>query len=180
MDLCTERLVLKEMTWDDVEIIHQLHSIKEVEEYNTIGLPRHTGDTLEVMLSSLEDQLLSARAHFGWTIWTKDQEEFVGEAGMHLSEDRFCRGDIHYSLMPSHWNKGYATEVVRRLIVFGLRELNLHRVQAGVATENHRSIRVLEKAGMVREGMHRKNLPIRNEWKDSYCYAIVEDDPYEA
>jgi len=30
---------------------------------------------------------------------------------------------------------------------------------------------------MIREGLRRKILPIRNEWKDNYHYAIVEDDP---
>jgi hypothetical protein len=31
-------------------------------------------------------------------------------------------------------------------------------------------------AGMTREGLRRKILPIRGEWKDNYHYAIVEDD----
>jgi [ribosomal protein S5]-alanine N-acetyltransferase len=178
MELCTERLILKEMTWDDVDIIHRLHSFEEVEKYNTIGLPRHIGDTLEVMLSALEDQQLSVRSHFGWLIRLADSDEFVGEAGMHLSDDRFRKAEIYYSILPEHWQKGYATEVVRCLINFGFITLKLHRIQAGVDTENHRSIRVLEKAGMVREGLQRRNLPIHNSWKDSYLYAIVEDDPY--
>ncbi|MBU1820057.1 MAG: GNAT family N-acetyltransferase [Bacteroidetes bacterium] len=176
MDLCTERLLLKEMTWDDINIIHRLHQIEEVAEFNTIGIPRHTGDTLEVMLSALEDQHMKIRQHFGWTVWTKDTEEFVGEGGMHLSADRFRRGEIHYSLMPEHWHKGYATELVKCLIRFGFTELTLHRIQAGVAVGNGRSIHVLEKAGMTREGLRRKNLPLREGWQDSYQYAILEDD----
>lgn len=179
MDLCTERLMLKEITWDDVEHVHRLHSIKEVDEFNTIGIPRHTGDTLEVLLISIEDQHMTTRGHFSWTLWTHDNNEFVGEAGMHLSCDRFRSADLYYGLMPDFWNKGYGTEVVKRMIVFGFRELRLHRIQAGVATENERSIRVLEKSGMTREGLRRKIMPIRGKWKDNYCYAIVEDDPFE-
>ena len=56
-------------------------------------------------------------------------------------------------------------------------DLSLHKVEAGVACENERSIHVLEKSGMIREGLRRKILPIRGEWKDNYHYAIVEDDP---
>jgi len=179
MELLTERLILKEITWNDVELIHQLHSMKEVDEFNTIGIPRHTGDTLEVLLISIEDQQMAVRNHFGWTVWTQAEGKFVGEAGMHLSGDRFLSADLYYSLMPAYWKKGYATEVVKRMIVFGFNELKLHRIQAGVATENVRSIRVLEKVGMVREGLRRKVLPIRGEWKDNYHYAIVEDDPFD-
>jgi len=52
----------------------------------------------------------------------------------------------------------------------------LHKVEAGVATGNVKSIRVLEKVGMTREGLRRKILPIRGEWIDHYHYAIVESD----
>lgn len=178
MELFTARLILREITWDDVEFIHRLHSHREVEEYNTIGIPRHTGDTLEVLLSCIEDQQMSVRSQYGWTIRTQEDEEYVGEAGMHLSADSFRSSDIYYSFLPAHWQKGYATEVVKRMILFGFHDLKLHRIQAGVATENERSIRVLEKVGMVREGLRRKILPIRGQWKDNYHYAIVEDDPF--
>jgi len=57
-----------------------------------------------------------------------------------------------------------------------LETLDLQKVEAGTATENARSIRVLEKAGMTREGLRRKILPIRGEWKDGYLYAIVRSD----
>jgi RimJ/RimL family protein N-acetyltransferase len=60
---------------------------------------------------------------------------------------------------------------------FGFESLHLHRIEAGTATENINSIRVLEKIGMTREGRRRKILPIRGEWYDNYHYAILEDDP---
>ena len=56
-------------------------------------------------------------------------------------------------------------------------DLKLHRVQAGAATENIGSHKVMEKAGMMREGLKRKVLPIRGDWYDNYMYAILEDDP---
>ncbi len=46
-----------------------------------------------------------------------------------------------------------------------------------MATDNIASVKVLEKAGMENEGVRRKILPIRGEWKDNYHFAIVEDDP---
>ncbi|MEL7146066.1 MAG: GNAT family protein, partial [Bacteroidota bacterium] len=55
-------------------------------------------------------------------------------------------------------------------------QLKLHRIEAGVAVDNQRSIRVLEKAGMTREGRKRKVLPIRGDWYDNYHYAILEED----
>ncbi|MBA23055.1 MAG: hypothetical protein CMP52_06940 [Flavobacteriales bacterium] len=37
-------------------------------------------------------------------------------------------------------------------------------------------MRLLEKTGMKREGMHRKILPVGGKWFDNYSYAILEDD----
>lgn len=178
MNLATTRLSLREMTWDDLDLIHQLHSMKEVEEFSTIGIPRHSGDTLAVMLAAIEDPASAHRMHFGWTVWITDTQEFIGEAGLDLSGDRFNSGELFYSLSPAQWGQGYGTEIVKRLISFGFSELRLHRIHAGVATDNLRSIKVLEKAGMTCEGIRRKALPIRGQWKDKFSYAIVEDDPF--
>lgn len=68
-------------------------------------------------------------------------------------------------------------EFLKRLVNLGFEDFNLHKVEAGVATGNIKSIRVLEKTGMTGEGLRRKILPIRGEWIDNYRYAIVENDP---
>ncbi len=57
--------------------------------------------------------------------------------------------ELGYVIHPDHWGKGYATralkEAIRRLFSLGYRE-----VQCGAFAENPASIRVMEKAGMVR------------------------------
>ena len=85
-------------------------------------------------------------------------------------------GEFYYKFHPDFWGKGFATETAKALIKFGFEEYNLHRIEAGVATENLASKRVLEKAGMTCEGIRRKILPIRGEWKDNFHFAILEDD----
>ena len=176
MELESERLRLKEVTWDDVKDIHELHSYPEVDEFNTLGLPKDIDETREAIRPMIEDMKAEARKLYFWKILTKTNNEFIGIAGMNLSANKFKLGEIYYKLMPAHWGKGYATEVSKTLINSGFEDFKLHKVEAGVATENIASIRVLEKCGMTREGLRRKILPIRGEWIDNYHYAIVEDD----
>ena len=107
----------------------------------------------------------------------KESGTFIGMAGLTLSNDKFRLGEIYYKLMPEYWGKGYATEVSKTLIKSGFEYFHLHKVEAGVAVDNTRSINVLEKSGMTREGLRRKILPIRGQWIDNFHYAIVEDDP---
>ena len=59
---------------------------------------------------------------------------------------------------------------------FCFSELKLHRVEAGCATANIASIKVLKKCGMIKEAQRRKLLPIRGEWFDNFEYAILEED----
>ena len=81
-----------------------------------------------------------------------------------------------YVLNRNFWNKGYVTEAVKRVIDFGFSELGLHRIYATLAPENVTSVRVLEKAGMRREGHLREHKYIKGEWRDSLLYAIFESE----
>lgn len=177
MELESERLKLNEVTWNDIEDIHNLYSFPEVDEYNTLGIPKNIEETKEIVRPIIDDQKIEVRKSYFWKIVKKGSDEFIGIAGMTLSANKFKLGEIYYKLFPSQWGHGYATEVSKVLIKSGFDDFHLHKIEAGVATENIRSIRVLEKSGMTREGLRRKILPIRGEWKDNYHYAIVEDDP---
>ena len=177
MELESKRLKLQEVTWTDLEDIHHLYSYPEVDEYNTLGIPGDIEETREIIRPAVESRDAETRKSYLWKIVKKDSGEFIGSAGMSLSANRFRLGEISYEFLPSHWGQGYATEVAKTLIKAGFDYFHLHKVEAGVATGNIRSIRVLEKSGMTREGLRRKILPIRGEWKDNFHYAIVEDDP---
>lgn len=177
MEIVTERLLLREITWNDLEDIHRLHSEPKVDEFNTLGIPKDLNETRELMRPDIEIEKKDPQSRYTWRVILANTGDFIGLAGMTLSNDKFRLGEIYYKLLPEHWGKGYATEVTKSLIVAGFENFQLHKVEAGVATDNERSIRVLEKVGMIREGLRRKVLPIRGEWKDNYHYAIVEDDP---
>ena len=179
MEINTNRLIIQEVTWDDLDDIFILESCPEIDEFNTLGIPDDKNVTREHLRPFIMDQKAEVRKKYCWTIRLQTSGEFVGLSGMTLSADRFKMGEIWYNLMPTHWGNGYATEIAKRLIRFGFEMLNLHRIEAGVATENKKSIKVLEKAGMSIEGIRRKILPIREDWVDNYHYAILEDDAWD-
>ena len=177
MNLESARLRLHEITWDDVEDIHALHSIPAVDEFNTLGLPQRVDDTREFMAPLIADQTCLPRARYCWTIHHERSDEFLGIGGMTAATVKFRSGEIYSKLLPAPWGQGYGTETARTMVAWGFSHLALHRIRAGVAVDNARSIHVLETIGMTREGRARRVLPIRGEWKDNYSYAIVEDDP---
>jgi [ribosomal protein S5]-alanine N-acetyltransferase len=106
----------------------------------------------------------------------RNNNHWMGLIGLQLRELKFRSAEIWFKILPANWGDGFATESLNRMLGFAFMELNLHRVEAGCAIENIASARVLEKAGMEREGIKRKILPIRGEWADAYSYAILEED----
>jgi RimJ/RimL family protein N-acetyltransferase len=69
------------------------------------------------------------------------------------------------------------TEAVKGLIAWALKQQHIYRIWAVCDVDNVASARVMEKAGMVREGTLRRwsvHPNISREPRDSYCYAIVK------
>lgn len=54
--------------------------------------------------------------------------------------------------------------------------VGLHRIEANVRPENTASLRVLEKLGFRREGLHQHYLYIDGAWRDHVCYALTRED----
>lgn len=176
MKIQTERLIIKEISWEDADKVHTIHSIPEVDEFNTLGLPKDIEETKELIRPTIEEQSSKIRKQFAWIVSKKESGKLIGLCGMFLTADKFKMAEIYYKLIPQHWGNGYATEIARALVSFGFDDLKLHRIEAGAAVENIQSLKVLEKIGMTKEGIRRKILPIRGKWIDGYQYAIVEDD----
>ena len=176
MNLETKRLLLKETDWDDLPGIHALYCEPLVEQYNTIGIPGNPEVTRAIIAGPIEDRSNLRRTQYEWAIWENSSNQMIGIAGVDLRAERFRSGEIHYSFFPDYWGNGYALETLTAVLQFCFKTLNLHRVYAGVAVDNSRSINLLEKLGMQREGRGREVLPIRGEWVDNYHYAILEDE----
>jgi [ribosomal protein S5]-alanine N-acetyltransferase len=85
-------------------------------------------------------------------------------------------GQIGYWIGERFAGKGYMQEALGLILPFAFDSLRLHRVEAACIPNNHRSIRVLEKAGFRREGLLRSYLKINGIWQDHYLYALIAGD----
>ncbi|MGE7623855.1 GNAT family N-acetyltransferase [Viridibacillus sp. NPDC096237] len=62
------------------------------------------------------------------------------------------------------------------LIEFGFGTLNLHRIFATCDPRNVGSSKVLKKIGMTKEGRIREDLLLKDGWRDSLLYSIIEHE----
>ena len=175
MILQTKRLLIREVSLTDIDRIHELHSLPEVDEFNTLGVPETRQITEKLVAEWVIAQNTNPRISHVFCIGHIGTNQFIGLIALNVGKPTFRTAEVWYKLHVAHWRNGYATEALTKLLAFGFHELKLHRIEAGCSVENSASSNVLEKVGMVKEGMKRKNLPIRGEWKDSYIYAILEE-----
>jgi len=176
IEIQTPRLTLREWSQEDVPLVYQLLSEPDVARFNTIGIPAAVQVIQDLLQPTLDDREKPTRTRYGWSMILNNDKTFVGEIGLNLDAARFRSGEIFYSVASAYWGKGLASEAAQAIVHFAFEDLQLHRLQAGVATFNPGSIRVLEKIGMQREGLRRKILPINGEWVDNYMYAMLEED----
>jgi ribosomal-protein-alanine N-acetyltransferase len=176
MELHTARLLLRELSSADLAVIHHLHSLPEVDKFNTLGIPATLETTEHLLTDWLAQARVVPRSSYIFAAQEAVSQEFVGLMALNLGKASFKNAEVWYKVLPAYWGQGLTTEAVKALLNFGFDHLQLHRIEAGCAVENRASIRVLEKVGMTREGRKRQVLPIRGAWVDNYFFAILATD----
>jgi len=176
MTLQTRRLILEELSLNDLDKIHHLHSLAQTDEFNTLGIPETIQTTERLLTEWLDQQKTTPRLSYIFAIKLIGSNQFVGLIALILGKPKYRIAEVWYKILPDYWRQGNATEALTKLLEFGFVNLGLHRIEAGSAIENTASIKVLEKVGMAREGIKRKILPIGERWVDNYFYSILETD----
>lgn len=98
----------------------------------------------------------------------------IGSIGIDAFDDVHRRtGEIGYWLGAAHWGRGYATEALIAMTTYGLEQLDLVRIQAGVFEWNQASMRVLSKAGYQFEGTLRSHVVKDGRLGDVRLYAVI-------
>lgn len=154
----TSRLRLREVEETDLDAIHAYRRDPDVCRYLGSPEPETREKTWEYVWAAAQQRRLPQRRCYELGIVLADQDLLIGECGLSLlfvsehSPSPYA-ATLGFLVHPAHWGNGYATEAASALVRFGLEHLRLETVYAGCLPENVGSRRVLEKAGMVLEGL---------------------------
>ncbi len=78
---------------------------------------------------------------------------FIGYVGLWPAD--FVTGapmvEIGWRLARSHWGQGYATEAASEALRFGFTDIGLEEIVSFTVPQNHRSISVMERIGLIRD-----------------------------
>jgi ribosomal-protein-alanine N-acetyltransferase len=174
--LTTERLIIRPFLENDYIDLHEYLSLKETYRFEP-GEPISIEEAKKLCLERAK------RMGF-WAVTLKDgNKKLIGHVSFIQTEPKFLlTWEIGFIFNPTFQNKGYASEAARAIVNYAFAKLGAHRVVGYCSPENIPSWKVLEKCGMKREGLRRKNAFFRKDkdgrplWMDSYEYAILAED----
>jgi RimJ/RimL family protein N-acetyltransferase len=170
----TERLLLRRPRFDDAaEVFAKYAQDAEVTRYLSWH-PHASLDETRTFVEIAVEAWTTRSGHLSWVIERREDAQLLGTIGASISEHGAAVG---YVLARPYWNNGYTTEALAAVCDAALEDTRIHRVWAWCDVENVASARVMEKAGMQREGLLRRfslHPNVSDVPRDSYVYARVK------
>lgn len=146
----TERLLLREVVFSDVDGMFELDSNPNVHTYlgnKPVTTIEQSREYIEFLQQQYKD--------FGtgrWAVILKETNEFIGWSGIKFITDEINNHqnfyEIGYRFIEKHWGKGYATEAGKAFIDHAFNEMKVEAVYAYADEGNDNSRKILEKLGL--------------------------------
>ncbi|MEO8513471.1 MAG: GNAT family N-acetyltransferase [Ignavibacteria bacterium] len=144
----TERLLLRSLEPEDIEVIAKMFGDEEVMRFIGEGktYPRSAAEQSITKWNDYERE----HGFTSWAVIRKEDNALIGKCGFNYLPDN-SDIELSYMLDEPYWGSGYASEIAKAALEYGLNKLNMKRVVAIVYPQNSPSIRVIEKTGMKYE-----------------------------
>ena len=135
--LDTERMLLRPITMDDVDLLVALDSDPEVMRFISGGKPSSRPETERIVQRALGHR---------WLGFERETDEFVGWFGIRPSTAK--SRELGYRLRRAMWRRGFATEGSLALIGVAFTLPGIDRVRAETMAVNTASRAVMERCGL--------------------------------
>lgn len=142
----TERLGVRHMTKEDIEALYAVYGDAEAMRWVDDGEPIIWEDCVKWI--EITQRNYETRGYGMSAVVLKSSGIVIGFCGIvHPGGQR--EAEIKYAYLRAYWGQGFATEVVRGMIVYGEKHFALHRMIATIDPDNDASRRVLVKSGLT-------------------------------
>lgn len=174
-ELYTNRLLLRRISYDDIDFIEKHFGDEEVCKYMVDNEPvRTTEEAKDIIKWSHSDNINPTNNR--WLIVLKDSNQPIGTIGYHRWDKNNNIAEIGYDLSKEYWKKGIMNEAFECVLNFGFKKMGLNRIQAFVHIENIASYNILKKNGFCCEGIIRDMYLFRGKYHDHYAMSLLLKD----
>jgi RimJ/RimL family protein N-acetyltransferase len=165
---------LRRFTQNDAAMVQALAGDPAVAD-TTLNVPHPYPEGAAAQWIATHDALVEQATGAVFAITSHPRFTLVG--CISVSVDRtHNHGEIGYWVGRSFWGNGYCTAALRLLLGYSFSCLGLHRVHSRHYARNLASGRVMQKAGMCREGMLREHVLKSGRYEDIVLYGLLRGD----
>lgn len=111
---------------------------------------------------------------FIFAVESKGGGPLIGHIALTMRDKQ--QAEIGFTFSRAYQGKGLALESTIRALNYVFTELRLHRVMAIADCENEKSVALLNRLGMRREGHFIQNIWFKGRWSDEYLYALLREE----
>jgi RimJ/RimL family protein N-acetyltransferase len=170
------KVLLRWLTAEDVDALHEIFSDPEVARY--LAIPRQRSrEESERFLAEIHEGFRT-RSLYQWGI--EHAGRLIGTCTLGGIDWENRRAEIGFVLGRSSWGQGLMPGALALLIDHSFGDLGLHRIEADVDPRNGASLRLLDKLGFRREGHLRERYFKDGEIQDSIMLGLLRPEYLEA
>ena len=175
LPITTPKLVLRRLAAGDWRDLLELMSDEEFFRYQD-GTPLDEDGILHWLESDPHVRLTTPDHPFFLGIQVQDGGKLIGYLSLSFTDPQRLQVTFSIVLNRTFQRKGFALEAVEALLGFCFEGLKLHRVAGWCDSHNTAACRLMEKAGLRREGEFVKNRWVHGEWTNSIWYAALGEE----
>lgn len=166
--LKTERLVLRETDFSDIDEIYFLRSDAEVNKHLGGGGCENL-DAAKAHITMVQEQFASGKT-YNWTICLRGFNQMIGSICLWNISREKKTAELGYALHPLHQNRGYMHESVTAVMNFGFGDERYQLIDAYTSKGNLESIKLLLRNGFVWDKSKRDD-----EVPDNRIYSLSQE-----
>jgi len=171
----TERFLLRPLTPDDAATVAQLAGSREI-AHTTISIPHPCSEEQARAWIAAHSGHSAAGNEMVFGVVLKEDAHLIGTVGLRDVNLEHSQAELGFWIGVPFWGRGYATEAARHVIRYAFEQMKLNRVYAHHMVRNPASGQVLEKLGMLREGLLRQRVRKWGVFEDVVLMAILHED----
>jgi [ribosomal protein S5]-alanine N-acetyltransferase len=170
----TERLILRPFQMSDAARVKELAGAYEIYR-PTLNIPHPYEDGMaEKWIASHASRFYEGEG-LGLAVTLKENGLLIGAIGLGASP-KHQRAEIGYWIGVPYWGSGYCTEAAIAVIKYGFEALKLHKITCSHMEWNTASGRVMQKAGMSKEGVLTDHVVKDGEHHTMVLYGILNGE----
>lgn len=169
--ITTPRLTLRDIRITDAPPIFEMRSSGRVNQFISRE-PMKSVQDAEALIEKTRKAYADKLA-IGWAGILRDQNEIIGTCGYNQIDFLNNRAEIGGELSVDYWGKHIAMEAVCGIIAFGLKEMELHTIEAKVSPGNRGAIYLLESMGFNKEAHFKDRIYFNQQYYDMAVYTLI-------